>query len=193
MAETTQILLERFKSKKAEKDSTSLQEARRLVNLYRSLSCFGNDFVDKYNQMLLTSKPNVRRLLSTFMGGKEVEDYLEFLEQNTHVSVSGKGENKSSTELPQNKGYLPDPDFDLGTKKEQGMISVSEKEWNEMQAQKDALVKQTQELLSALKKLEGNKFSSPQATAPNLSATKSPSFENYSEILEDTGGDKINE
>ena len=80
MAENTEILLERFKAKKAEKDSASLQEARRFVNLYRSLSCFGNDFVDKYNEMLLMIKPNVRRLLSTFMGGKEVEDYLEFLE-----------------------------------------------------------------------------------------------------------------
>ena len=52
MAEDTKILLKNFKEKKAEKDSTSLQEARRLVNLYRSLSCFGDDFVEKHNEML---------------------------------------------------------------------------------------------------------------------------------------------
>ena len=136
MPESTESLLQRFKAKKAEKDSTSLQEARRLVNLYRSLSCFGDDFVGKYNEMLLMIKPNVRRLLGTFMGGKEVEDYLEFLEQNAHLSVSEKGQTDTDAAVvPQNnKGYLPDPDLDIGAKKTtEDVISVRTSEWKELQ------------------------------------------------------------
>ena len=86
MLESSQVLLQHFKARKSEKDRQATQEARRLVNLYRSLSCFGDGFVGQYNQMLLSVKPNVKRLLRNFMGGEEVEDYLEFLQENAHLS-----------------------------------------------------------------------------------------------------------
>ena len=191
MVEVTQSLLERFKAKKAEKDSNALQEARRLVNLYRALPCFGPDFVDKYNQMLLASKPGVRRLLGTFMGGKEVEEYLEFLDQNAHLSTSEKDEGEEETVVTQNKGYLPTPDEDLGTSKT-GNISVSETQWREMQAEKEALAKQTQDLLNALKKLEGKQMSSPQGQEVGTFG-KPSSFDHYSEIVEDVPGGKNDE
>ena len=192
MSETTQILLERFKARKTEKDSTSLQEARRLVNVYRSLSCFGSDFIDKYNQMLMDVKPNVRRLFSTFMGGKEVEDYLEFLEENAHLSVSANGEKEGLTVVPQNKGYLPDPDSDVDVSKKTETFSVSEAEWREMKAQNEALAKQTKDLLNIVKELGKNEKRS-RGTEGYSAAPRSSSFENYSEIIEDTTGGKVDE
>ena len=191
MSEATQLLLQRFKAKKTEKDSTSLQEARRLVNVYRSLSCFGDAFIDKYNDMLLHVEPNVRRLFGTFMGGKEVEDYLEFLEENAHLSVSEKGQNKT-VGVSQTKGYLPNPDSDdTATLKKDGTIAITEQEWKEMKAQNAALAKKTQDLLNIVTKLEEKNGS--QVSVGRASMTKSSPFERYSEILEDTTGGKSDE
>ena len=184
MTEASQLLLQHFKEKKAEKDSVSLQEARRLVNLYRSLSCFGDDFVSQYNQMLLEIKPSVKRLLNTFMGGKEVEDYLEFLEQNAHLSKT-EAEQSDMVNVSQTKGYLPSPDSDLDVKKENGMITVSEAEWQKMKNQNDDLLQQKQALLNTLTKL-GQK---PGGESKPVTS----SFDNYSEIIEDTSGGKPNE
>ena len=190
MVEATQSLLQRFKAKKAEKDSNALQEARRLVNLYRSLACFGDDFVGQYNQMLLAVKPGVRRLLATFMGGKEVEEYLEFLEQTAHLPVSDKGAEEMS--VPQNKGYLPTPDEDMTVPKKDNSAPVPDTQWQEMQAQKEILVKQTQELLNALKKLEEKPAPVSQIQGTRT-FEKPSSFDRYSEIIEDTAGGKNNE
>ncbi len=174
MTEASQLLLQHFKEKKAEKDSVSVQEARRLVNLYRSLSCFGNDFLPQYNQMLLAVKPNVKRLLSTFMGGKEVEDYLEFLEQNAHLTNT-EVEQTDVVNLSQMKGYLPLPDDDLkGGREDDSMMLVSKVEWQEMKSQKEALLNTLNELC--------------QNSAPNSQSNSSN--ENYSEIVEDTSGGK---
>ena len=183
MTEASQLLLQHFKEKKAEKDSTAVQEARRLVNLYRSLPCFGESFLPRYNQMLLEVKPGVKRLLNTFMGGKEVEDYLEFLEQNAHLTKA-ETEQTDVINVSQTKGYLPTPDADLGDKKADGMITISEAEWQEMKAQKEALIQQKQALLNTLGKLGQKPTSAPQ---------KKSSFENYSEIIEDTSGGKSDE
>jgi len=183
MTEASQVLLQHFKEKKAEKDSTSVQEARRLVNLYRSLSCLGEAFVPQYNQMLLQVKPGVKRLLNTFMGGKEVEDYLEFLEQNAHLTRAEAEQNDRADTL-QTKGYLPSPEADVELKKENGTVTISEAEWQEMKKQNAALMQQKQALLNTL-----NQFG--QKSVPESSAASS--FENYSEIIEDTSGGKTNE
>ncbi|MGN0919964.1 MAG: hypothetical protein ACI4OR_04340 [Alphaproteobacteria bacterium] len=184
MTEASQLLLQHFKEKKAEKDSTSLQEARRLVNLYRSLPFLGEDFISRYNQMLLQVKPGVKRLLGTFMGGKEVEDYLEFLEENAHLSKT-ESEQQDTVNVSQTKGYLPTPDNDLEIKKVNGMITISEAEWQEMKIQKEALVQQIKTLLHT--------FESLGQTAPPKAPEKKTAFENYSEIIEDVSGGKSNE
>lgn len=180
MAGTSKNLLEKFKAKQSEKDTALLQEARRLVNLYRSISCFGDDFVDQYNKMLLNVQPNIRRLLRNFMGGEEVESYLQFLEQNIHLSQNGS-EHKNEMNTLQTKGYLPDPSMDERGGIQKGKITVSESEWEEMKEQKKALLEQTQMLLKRLERLE-----------QNISGTKRPlntpsSYENYSEIIEESG------
>ena len=175
MQEAGQNLLQRFKAKKTEKDSVALQEARRLVNLYRSLSCFGDGFLNEYNKLLLNTKPGVRRLLSTFMGGNEVEEYLEFLLDNAHLSGSEE-EQKADFDVSQSKkGYLPTPDADLQQQEtSDGMIKISKEEWEKMKSQYENLMKQ-------LKLLSGT------AKTVGTSAERSD-FENYSEIIEDTSG-----
>ena len=179
MSETSKNLLETFKAKQTEKDTSLLQEARRLVNLYRSISCFGDEFVEQYNQLLLSTKPNIRRLLRNFMGGEEVESYLQFLEQNAHLSKGDMEQKNASGDL-QIKGYLPDPSTDKTSFPETGKISISESEWKEMKEQKKALQEQTALLLKRLEKLEQNVSAARRGTsAPS-------SYENYSEIIEES-------
>ena len=165
MSESSKNLLKTFKAKQSEKDSSQLQEARRLVNLYRSISCFGDDFVEQYNRMLLDVKPNVRRLLRNFMGGEEVEAYLQFLEQTIHLSREGSEQkNVMDTQI---KGYLPDPSADKALFPSNGNVTVSRSEWEKMK-------EQTQTLLKRLVKLE------------HLLETKKASYDNYSEIIEES-------
>ncbi len=167
MPTENQSILQHFKAKKSEKNSFAQQEARRLVNLYRSLSCFGDDFLNEYNQMLLDVKPNVRRLLGTFVGGEEVEDYLEFLHENAHLT---KEEVKQNTEnITQTKGYLPTPDMDVALTQTGDTITISREEWQKMKERAEFLEKKLRTLTDASKTLK----------------TAVSDFENYSEIIEE--------
>lgn len=186
MSEASKNLLIRFREKQSEKDSSSLLDARRLVNLYRSLPCFGDGFLDQYNQMLLSVKPNVRRLLRNFMGGEEVEDYLQFLEQNVHLSDTQE-EQKTTNEALQKTGYLPDPDEDTTNAPSDGMIKISESEWKQVNAQRESLLEQTQNLLKALGKLEHDSSVSKKMAPSFKNNPSTSSFENYSEIIEESG------
>ena len=187
MAGSTNSLLEAFKNRHATKSALVVKEAFRLVNLYRSLSCFESDFVDKYNQMLLSASPAVRRQLNTFMGGEEVADYLEFLEQNVHASSS----EETSDNVISQKGYLPTPEEDIPVmnKAPAGVKKFSEEEWEKMKVQKEALIEQTQTLLNALDKL--GRLSASSATVEDTSAeTREIPSEKYSEIIEETVEEK---
>ena len=192
MVESKNILLENFKNRKSVKEGVAYQEALRLVNLYRSLSCFGNEFVEKYNQMLLSTSPAVRRLLNTFMGGEEVEDYLEYLEQNSHLSDQ-EVEQMTKEEVSNNKGYLPEPEKDIvyGEKSSSQESSVvSQKEWEEMKKQKQFLMEQVQFLLKELAgSSQGGDFSNQKLDslmASNRFKQVNNPRENYSEIVEET-------
>ena len=168
MSESSQVLLQHFKARKSEKDRQAIQEARRVVNLYRSLSCFGEDFIPIYNQMLLAVKPNVKRLLRNFMGGEEVEDYLEFLQENAHLSKAEVEQKNADNPVQMKKGYLPDPEFDLdGTAVK--MVKVPQTEWEKMQT-------------SAVSK-----------SSLSFKNMRTPSTEKYSEIIEEGSGEKEHE
>ncbi len=167
MPTENQSLLQHFKAKKSEKNSFAQQEARRLVNLYRSLSCFGDDFLNEYNQMLLNIKPNVRRLLGTFVGGDEVEDYLEFLHENAHLSDDEV--NQNIEQVSQKKGYLPTPDMDPNSTQGSDKIMVSKEEWQKMKERAEFLEKKLRTLTDVSKTLK----------------TAVSDFENYSEIIEE--------
>lgn len=196
MAETKNLLLEKFRNRQSEKDTVIFQQAMRLVNQYRSLSYFGNDFVDQYNQTLLNASPAVKRLLGTFMGGEEVEDYLEFLQQNFHLQ-GDEGEHQKNVEI-KNKGYLPEPDADMDIGTPGNSSSVSSIEWEQMKADNIILKEQVQLLLKELGSLKqkpvtgslGEKV--PSASPVRFSQPKSAG-DNYSEIIEESGEGKAHE
>ena len=179
MTESKNVLLESFKNRHSEKETESSREALRLVNLYRSLSCFGSEFIDKYNQMLLSASPAVRRLFSSLVGGEEVEDYLEFLQQHAHLSDS---EVEKETVNPiQKKGYLPSPDADVLKTGQGGSVSISQKEWENMKTEYQSMKQRIQYLLKIFEK-QGIAIPE-QRFNPN----------NYSEIIEDNAEDKDHE
>ncbi len=99
--------LEAFVFEKTQKASDVLVEAQRLVNLYRQLNALGKDFVPVFDQMLLTSKPEVQLALSGLSSGDMVRQYLKFLQ-------SRKGENnidaESNVVSEDVSEFLPSPD-----------------------------------------------------------------------------------
>ena len=69
-----------FLKQRNNKTNEAMQEAQRLVNLYRVLNDFGADFVDQYNVMLKSASDEVQMALKALVGGQEVRQYLEFLQ-----------------------------------------------------------------------------------------------------------------
>lgn len=186
MAENKNFLLESFKNRQSEKNTLASREALRLVNLYRSLSYFNPEFVEKYNQMLLGSSPAVRRLLHTFMGGEEVKDYLDFLQQNSHLSDTTPDQKQTSGNQMMT-GYLPQPDSDIGlTRNNEGSFSVSEAEWEKLKQEQRVLQERLQLLL---KEVENTKQKGSGFSQRPVSYTPS-SNKNYSEIIEEGAEDK---
>ena len=161
-------ILQIFKDQRTAKNNLDVQEARRLVNLYRSLSCFGPTFIEQYNQMLLASKPGVRRLFGTFTGGMEVADYLEFLQQN--VTPSSKESQQNSTASTSKKGYLPEPSEDLVSGRSEKVNT--DRELERLDEQQKILMEQMQRLLE-------------RVSTGETAKTAIPSSDNYSEIVEE--------
>lgn len=158
-------ILQLFKEKKVAKGNSDVQEARRLVNLYRSLHCFGDDFVEQYNQMLLSASPRVQRLLGTFMGGDEVAEYAEFLKQTSRLNDSEKQSEENVSNAIQG-GYLPTPTQDLSKQPE------ASQEIEQLKMQQKALLDQVQQLMQNIK-----------SKSPMVKS--STGAEEYSEIIEE--------
>ena len=192
MPETKNLLLEKFKNRQSEKDTVIFQQAMQLVNQYRALSFLGSDFVDQYNQTLLNASPAVKRLLGTFMGGEEVEDYLEFLQQNFHLQ--GDELLQQENVETKNKGYLPEPDADVGWKNNSSE-SVSLKEWEQIKEDNIILKEQIQGLLKELASLkQASGTGSFDKKAPSLRFSRTNNVgDGYSEIIEETGEEKQHE
>ena len=72
-------VLEAFLNQRAKRQNSAIVEARKLVNLYRHLSLFGDDFLNQYNEMLMGATPEVQMVLPDIIGGTVVRQYLEFL------------------------------------------------------------------------------------------------------------------
>ena len=187
MAENKNVLLESFKNRQSEKNTFASREALRLVNLYRSLSYFNPEFVEKYNQMLLSSSPAVRRLLHTFMGGEEVKDYLDFLQQNAHLSDTASEQNQNFE--TQTIGYLPQPGSDIGlTKNNEENFYVSQSEWEKLKQEQKVLQERLQTLLKEIEETKQKGIGFNQKSAYASSVNK-----NYSEIIEEASEDKPHE
>lgn len=167
---TVNPLLKAFQEQKLTKANIELMQAQKLVNLYRALDCFQDGFADKFNEMLLESSVESRRMLSTIMGGSEVRNYLDFLEQQTNHTDEENNPNSSK----QLKGFLPSPDMDESPTSNE-TVQISRQEWLEMQEQQRNLMEQTKNLMSMVK----NNSMGQSATVENTPV------KNYSEIIED--------
>ena len=58
--------------------------AQRFVNVYRQLHVLREDLVTRYNDMLLAINPEARSTLIDIPGGRDVRDYLTYLEQQKY-------------------------------------------------------------------------------------------------------------
>lgn len=167
MENTATNLLQEFQKQKVSQESEVLQTAQRFVNQYRALSFFDPSFLQEFNTQLLACSPDVRRFLTTIMGGNEVLNYLEFLEKQ--MPAISQNENESGGNQPEIAldGYLPMPESDLSLS-DGDMISVPKQEWQELKAQQKNLMEQTQQLFRQLKNQPASSI-----------------FGGYSEILDD--------
>ncbi len=87
-------------------------EANKLVNLYRQLPLFGEDFLETYNKMLLDASPEVQMVLSDIIGGSVVRQYLEFLKSKQLHADENKTETPKEDRLiyTTEEAYLPSVD-----------------------------------------------------------------------------------
>ena len=86
---------------------TVLEEAQRLVNLYRHADSFGEDFKVQLDQMLLSAPLEVQTALSDILGGQIVRQYCTYLKERTMP----KDVPEQKAEKPvQQQGYLPSPE-----------------------------------------------------------------------------------
>lgn len=104
----TSVLEAFLKQREKRQNDTGIQ-AQKLVNLYRHLALFGDDFLATYNKMLLETSPEVQLALSDVMGGTVVRQYLDFLKTKQQKPEEEQGlEEKVSYVLEES--YLPSPD-----------------------------------------------------------------------------------
>ena len=69
--------LDAFVKQREKRQNDTGIEANRLVNLYRQLPLFGEDFLETYNKMLLDASAEVQMTLSDIVGGSVVRQYME--------------------------------------------------------------------------------------------------------------------
>ena len=103
--EIIQTKFHAFLQQRNSKGNATMQEAQKLVNLYRLLSFLGENFVDEYNAMLLNVSDEVLMTLNAIVGGQEVRQYFDFLTQDKRKEEMSD----ESETLSQNKGWLPSP------------------------------------------------------------------------------------
>lgn len=107
-------VLEAFLKQRAKRQNSAAVEAKRLVNLYRQLSLFGDDFLDTYNDMLLAATPEVQMALPDIVGGTVVRQYLEFLKGRSKQSDTDSDISEEAAvdayQYRHAESYLPTPD-----------------------------------------------------------------------------------
>ena len=133
-----------FVKQRNSKTNAAMQEAQRLVNLYRVLGEFGNEFVSQYNTMLLNAPDEVKMALKALVGGEGVRLYLEFLNSKAKQN-GGDGEEKEAKKM----GYLPPPEADTEQQTENVMAAgLSVAKWEAFVQEQDEKLK---EVIATLK------------------------------------------
>ena len=189
---TASVKLKSFLKNKNAKANVAMQQAQKMVNLYRSLDDLGDDFVDQFNAELLGLSENAELMLNALIGGNEVRQYLDYL-RHTNTSDNDENQDESSISI-QTQGYLPGPEQDI----EEGSDSayVSRVDFEKFKAEQADLVRhlseqllnhQAQALAEAIKQLYPNADAN-QSGKPHQSGspyTERYTSSEYSEIIED--------
>ncbi|MBQ4472325.1 MAG: hypothetical protein II942_03695 [Alphaproteobacteria bacterium] len=166
-----------FLAQRNSKTNVTLQEAQKLINLYRVLNVFGPDFMEEYNAKLLNISDEVNAALSALVGGLEVRQYIEFLKAQNHVV-------ESDEESGSKRGYLPDPTADIGGSAG-GSVPTGD---FVSRADFEAFVNNQNEKLKALMdqlKAEQSAVLSRLTTGSQKTTTSPASSTEYSEIIEE--------
>ena len=188
---TVQTKFHSFLKQRNSKTSTSMQEAQRLVNLYRILNVFGSDFVNEYNEALKKTSDEVQTAMTALVGGPEVRQYLEFLqlEDQKHEEK----DNPSSSQ--QQVGWLPSPAEDAQESAQNG--ALLESKWQHLLEEQDKKMMQMvndlrREQNEALTRLMDQLSSSLQVQRQNTKPTapKAPQPQ-YSEIIEEKNKENL--
>ena len=190
MTQTEEMVQARFHAflkKRNTKTNAAMQEAQRLVNLYRILGSFGPDFLAQYNTMLLNASSEVQMALGALVSGHEVRQYLEFLRSELDKGTSEEQNDQAASK----KGWLPSPADEA---KKRTVVDSASPVWQDLmkaeeekfQSMIDALrVEQEQ----ALKKMFDQLSGSFQVKASKSGMAKTESSE-YSEIIEEKNKEK---
>ena len=109
--EAQKEILSKFALKKREKESSVIKTAQRLVNQFRALSAFRDDYVAEYNEELLNASEDVLSFLPTIIGGPAVREYLDYLLAHKQQGKVFDQDNIDFT-ITKKQGYLPSPDED---------------------------------------------------------------------------------
>ena len=160
--EAQKEILSKFALKKREKESTVTKTAQRLVNQFRALSAFRDDYVVEYNEELLNASEEIISFLPSIIGGPAVREYLDYLLAHKQ---QGKvfDQNNIDFSITKKQGYLPSPDEDTPSfRATQGpttqnisidqtpLIQQTQILSDTLTSLKDNLAEQTQELKSAI-------------------------------------------
>ena len=169
-----------FLKQRNNKTNVVLQEAQKLINLYRVLNDFGPEFMAKYNAHLLTVSDEVNAGLAALVGGEEVRQYIEFIKQQNRAQDDANDQ--------QNKrGYLPDPSADVGTGTAPAGNYVSRADFDAFVSDQNNKLKELMDQLKAeqnavLTRLAEQVAGGAKKDMPSHSTASSE----YSEIIEET-------
>ena len=168
---------------------TVIEEAQRLVNLYRHADAFGEEFMPKLDQMLLSATPEVQMALSDILGGQIVRRYCAYLKEKTAPQKAVE-EDTTDKRLAPEQGYLPQPDDSLKVDAlKDGNIEALLKEFLTAHQQElsELLKVQSENLTAVLGKMDQNTHESglnPTDHLMNTIRQESGQQRKYADVIE---------
>ena len=176
--------LKAFLTTKNTKTNTAMQQAQKMVNLFRSVEDFGDDFIDQYNNELLQISNDAELMLNALVGGSEVRQYLDYLRNASKT----QDDNTSDQQTNAFRGYLPGPENDIQTSSSSEIKSdikyVTMEDFEKFKSEQ-------MELISRLMHDKRTADNSP--TEPTSASAQTHPSMDYAEIIEEKqpGSDAI--
>ena len=155
-----------------------MQQAQKMINLYRALEDFGDDFVEKYNQELLQIPGNAELMLTALVGGVEVRQYLDYLRNQNDKN---KHDN-NSTSNERSRGYLPGPESDISASSDKEKVEyITQADFEKFKAEQTNLINQLMQRLAQ----KNETTASPSSPVNPPTEHAHTAAMDYSEIIEE--------